>query len=128
MGTTYTITHVNTLEAENALDHFITGELCDTMGHIRQMNASIYLSCRLDASEHKGRRIMVVADANQDLVRVCIEATYELFEGDTHYFVERIGTSNRAEASDKVPGLVQKAYDRLITWKPTHANIWDNVY
>ncbi|NWJ45600.1 MAG: hypothetical protein HXX08_06955 [Chloroflexi bacterium] len=128
MGSTYAITQVNTLEAENALDRFIKGDLQDAIDHIQQINASVYYSCRLDNLESKGRRIMIVADANEDLVRICIEASYELYEGDTHFFVERIGTSNRSEARERVPNLMQRAYDRLITWKPSHDNIWDNVY
>jgi hypothetical protein len=128
MGVTYAITQLNTFEAESALDIFINGDLQGALEHIRNLNASVYLSCRLDSSAYNGRRLLVVADANQDLVRVCVEAAYELFEGDTHYHVERIGTSSRSGARDELPRLLHQAYDRLISWKPTHENIWDNVY
>ena len=124
----FVITQVNTLEAENALDNFISGDIRDAQTHFRDLATSIYLFCRLDEAEYTGRRILVVSEVNEKELRICIEAAYNLFDGDTNYHVERIGTVEREMAWSELPQMLQKAYDKLIMWKPTHENIWDNVY
>jgi|GEM_PF-1869955 len=128
MSIAYAIAQVNTIEAESALETFINTDLKDALGHINNISASVYLYCCLDNVQHAGRRILVVSASNEEVVRVCIEAAYELFEGDTHYYVARIGTADRDKAGAEVPALLRKAYESLVNWKPTHENIWDNVY
>ncbi len=128
MTIAYAITQVNDYQAENALENFINREIADATPHMRNQAAAIYLFCRLDEAEYTGRRIIVVSDSGQEYVRVCIEASYELFAGDTHYHVKRIGTADRATGLQELPAVIRKAYAELIAWKPTHEFIWDNVY
>lgn len=124
----FIITQVNALEAVDALDNFISGDIRDAQSHFQDLNTSIYLFCRLDQAEYLGRRILVCSEVKEKVLRICIEAAYNLFDGDVHYHVERIGTVDRNRAWAELPQMLQLAYDKLIMWKPTHENIWDNVY
>ena len=124
----FVISQINTVEAETALDNFLGGEIQDAQSLFQDFSTRIYLFCYLDQAENTGRRILVCSEVNEKEVRVCIEAAYNLFAGDTNYHVERIGTTPREGATLDLPRLLQQAYDKLIKWKPTHENIWDNVF
>jgi hypothetical protein len=114
--------------AENAFEHFINSELAPASLRFGNSEAEIYMYCHLAPEGEPSRRLLVVTDKQSAIIRVCIEAAYELFAGDIHHYVNRVGTVNRDEADEKLIPLVREAYDRLIAWKPSHENIWDNVY
>lgn len=109
--------------AQHALEQFLHSELPTVP--FSNLDTGIYLFCHLMPEGEPSRRILVVSDQQSQVVRVCIEASYELFKGSIHHHVQRIGTVNRDEVRDKLEPLVREAYAHLIAWKPTHENIWD---
>lgn len=112
--------------ANLALERFINIDLAEAAPRFSDLEAEIYLYCPLAPDDELGRRVMVVSDHNSPVIRVCIEAAYELFEGDVHHFAQRIGTVRRDEAAntDNLILLVRQAYERLLDWRP----IWDYVF
>ncbi len=114
--------------AADSLDKFLQTELVEAAPRFATNDSEIYMFCHLAPEGEMSRRMMVVSDFGSPVVRVCIEAAYELFEGDVHHFVQRIGTVNRDEVAIGLEPLVRQAYDRLMAWKPTHENIWDYVF
>ena len=118
---------VSQARAVRSLSLFL-GELALAQPCFDDNEADVYMSCHLVAEGEPSRRVLVVSDKHSPIVRVCIEAAYELFEGDIHHHVQRIGTVNRDETGTKLVPLVREAYDRLMAWKPTHENIWDYVF
>lgn len=107
-----------------AIERFINVDLIEAAPRFSDIETEIYMYCPLAPNDELSRRVMVVSDQRSPVIRVCIEATYELFEGDVHHFVQRIGTVNRDEAATNLAPLVRQAYDRLVDWKP----IWDYVF
>ena len=107
-----------------AIEGFINKDLTEAAPYFNDPETEIYLACLLAPDDEMGRRVVVVSDQHSTVIRVCIAAIYELFEGDVHHFVQRIGTVNRDEAATALTPLVRQAYQRLIDWKP----IWDYVF
>lgn len=121
-------TLVFTDAATQVFNDFMTCEVPGMMEQLAKPDELHFFYCSFNGPDELSRRVLVVADASSPIVRVCIEAAYELFEGDIHYKVERIGTVDRSQLrSDFVP-LLERAFDKLYNWRPTHDNIWDNVY
>ena len=114
-------------EAARNLQQFLV-ELQSAQSRFDDSEAEVYMYCHLMPEGEPSRRVLVVVDKLSPLVRVCIEAAYELFAGDVHHFVQRIGTVNRDETATQLAPLVQQAYDRLLAWRPTHESIWDYVF
>ncbi len=113
--------------AEHAYGQFLQ-ELSEAAPRLGNLDVDVYMWCHLAPPGEESRRILVVADRHSPIVRVCIEAAYALFAGDIHHYVKRIGTVTRAEIAGGLTPLVSEAYQRLMAWKPTHENIWDNVF
>lgn len=114
--------------AARAFDLFVHTELAQAAARFENSEAEIYIYCHLAPEGEPTRRLLVVTDKHSQVVRVCIEAAYELFAGEVHHHVERVGTVNRSDMNTDLENLVREAYQRLIAWKPTHDNIWDDVY
>ncbi|MEI6045940.1 MAG: hypothetical protein WCS37_16445 [Chloroflexota bacterium] len=115
--------------AEKAFQNFLAAELIRSLPRISAPNDRVYLYCHLVPEGEPSRRLLVVSEPEEKVVRVCVEATYELFEGDVHYHVRRIGTAPREQADEKqLEGLLQTAYSELMAWHPTHESIWENVF
>ena len=107
-----------------AIERFISIDLIEAAPGFSDLETEIYIYCPLAPDDELSRRVMVVSDRNSPVIRVCIEAAYELFEGDVHHFVQRIGTIHRDEAANDLTPLVRQAYERLLDWRP----IWDYVF
>lgn len=107
-----------------AIERFINIDLVEAAPGFSNPESEIYLYCPLAPDDELSRRVMIISDRNSPVIRVCIEAIYELFEGDVHHYVQRIGTVNRDEAATGLTPLVRQAYERLLDWKP----IWDYVF
>ncbi len=114
--------------AARSFEQFLYNELAQATPRFGDSEAEIYVYCHLAPEGEPSRRVLIVTDRRSPIVRVCIEAAYELFEGDVHHYVQRIGTVNRDETATKLIPLVREAYERLMAWKPTNENIWDYVF
>lgn len=112
--------------AEHAITDFLANEVAATP--FTNAEEGFYLYCHCAPEDAPTRRVLVVTDRYSEIVRVCIEAAYELFAGDTHYHVRRIGTVTREQVETQIEPLVRQAFSELVAWKPTHENIWDYVF
>ncbi len=127
VANSYVQTDSSQLSAQRNFEQFLN-DLAAASSRFADNEAEIYMFCHLAPENEPGRRVLVVTDKHSPIVRVCIEAAYELFAGDIHHYVQRIGTVERQETRTKLVPLVREAYERLMSWKPTHENIWDNVF
>jgi hypothetical protein len=122
-------TLVFTEAAEKLYQDFVTYNVPNMLGLLEEdANDIHFFYCSFNNPEQLSRRVLVVADGGSPVVRVCIEAAYELFEGEINYKVERVGTVQRQEVRQGLIPLLDRAFERLVSWRPTHDNIWDNVY
>ncbi|HEX2916200.1 MAG TPA: hypothetical protein VH186_35900 [Chloroflexia bacterium] len=128
MANTFVLTRESGEMAELAFNHFMQTVLDEGARRFSDYESGIYMYCQLAPEDEAGRRVLVVSERYSQVVRVCIEAAYELFEGDVHHYVQRIGTVERETVSSNLEPLMRQAYNSLMAWKPTHENIWDNVY
>lgn len=120
-------TLVFTEAAGERFKDFMTNTVPGILKQLEDENEIHFFHCDFNGPDELSRRVLVVADASSPLVRVCIEAAYELFEGDINYKVERIGTVNRAQVGSGLVPLMHKAFAQLVGWRPTQDNIWENV-
>src|SRR5436305_12760798 len=93
--------------AQEIFDRFVDTKLPEALSSFGNNETAIYIYCHLTLPNEPGRRLLVVTDG--PVVRVCIEATYELFEGDVHYWVQRVGSVSREEAPGRLEELVREA-------------------
>ncbi len=112
----------------HAFQTFLNVELSKALERFDHEEAAVYIYCHLSPAYEPSRRVLVVTEANSARIAVCIEAAYELFEGDIHHYVRQIGTIARSEAATKLRLLVSEAHEIVLAWKPTFANIEDNVF
>lgn len=89
---------------------------------------AVYIYCHLTKPTEPSRRVLVVTETNTAMITVCIEVTYQLFEGDIHHYVRRIGAIPCTEATGKLRPLLWEAYEIVMSWKPTFADIEENAY
>lgn len=64
------------------------------------------------------RRLLLGYDRTLAAVTISLEIAYQLFEGDTHYYVKTAGTVTPAEFGKSLSGIVRAAIHELTTWKP----------
>jgi hypothetical protein len=113
--------------ARGAFQSFLANELTPALPEISNPANRVYLYCHLRPEGEPTRRLLVVSEPGEVVVRVCIEASYQLFDGDTHYHVRRIGSTSRENTAGIEP-LLHSAYEELLAWRPTHESIWENVF
>jgi len=113
--------------ATRAFEDFRENSLTPALPQIGDPTNQVYLFCHLMPDGLYGRRLMVVSEPGEDLVRVYVEASYDLFEGDTHYHVRRIGDMPRNRAAQDLPGLLQTAFTELMAWNSSHQSIWEEI-
>ena len=121
-------TLVFTEVADKRFSDFMAQDVPLVMEQLENAMDMHYSYCSFNGPDELSRRVLVVADQNSPVVRVCTEAAYELFEGDINYKVERIGTVDRSQVKTDLVPLLERAFQKLVSWKPTHDNIWDNAY
>lgn len=117
-----------TIISSNTFEDFIEYELTRALERFDQEEAAVYIYCHQARPYEPSRRVLVVTEADSATITVCIETAYELFAGDIHHCVRRIGTINRAEVTEKLLPLVYEAYEIVLAWKPTFANIEASAY
>ena len=66
------------------------------------------------------RRLLLNFDENQPMFTVSFEVSYQLFEGDAHFFVKKVGTVNPTEIGTHLPGIVANALEQVSSWKPSY--------
>lgn len=111
-----------------AFQEFITKELQHALNRFYDLNATVYIYCHVKNPDEASRRILVIAEAHSSKIVVSAEAAYQVFEGDIHYVVREIGTVDRLKAAEKLLALVLEAYEVVISWKPTFADVAENFY
>lgn len=119
------VTTLGVTETEKLFENFVAQQVPTMFELLEKPDDISFFCCSFSNPKELSRRVLVVADASSPTVRVCIEAAYALFEGDLNYKVERIGEIYRQQVRHELVSLLQVAYERLISWKPTQENIWD---
>ncbi len=112
--------------ANNAFNDFMANKLPQAQALFSDPNQRIYFFCHLMPDGLYTRRLIVASEPGEAMVRVCIEASYQLFEGDVHYHVRRIGTIPREKASEELSALLPTAFERLMAWNSTHQSIYED--
>lgn len=111
-----------------AFHSFINEELNPALNRLDCEEATVYIYCHETKPTEPSRRVLVVTEANSAMITVCIEAAYQLFEGDIHHYVRRIGTIACAEAEAKLRPLLWEAYEIVMAWKPSFTDIEDYLF
>lgn len=119
------VTTLGVTETEKLFENFVAHQVPTMYELLENPDDISFFCCNFSQPKELSRRVLVVADASSPTVRVCIEAAYELFEGDINYKVERVGEIYRRQVRQELINLLQTAYARLISWRPTQENIWD---
>ena len=112
----------------HAFHTFVNEELTPAINRFASEEATVYIYCHSTKPTEPSRRVLVVTEANSATITVCIEAAYQLFEGDIHHYVRRIGAIPCAEARAKLQPLLWEAYEIVMAWKPTFADIEENLF
>ena len=107
---------------------FINTELSEALERFDQQDAAVYVYCLVSQPEAPSRRVLVVTEANSAQVVVCIEAAYQLFEGDIHHYVRQVGMLDRHEAAGKLAALVREAYELITAWRPSYEDLAECVF
>jgi hypothetical protein len=120
----------NRFNSTQAFQEFITKELQHEHARERfyDLNATVYIYCHVKDPDESSRRILIIAEAHSPKIVVSVEAAYQVFEGDIHYTVREIGTIDRLKAAEDLLPLVLEAYEFVISWKPTFADIEEYFY
>ncbi len=113
--------------AEN-FEQFVSEELPASVAHFDEQDPAIYIYCQRASAELPSRRVLVVTEPVSGQIVVCIEVTYQLFEGDIHHCVRQIGKLEKAEIAEKLQSLAREAYEVVMAWRPTLANIEDYAF
>src|SRR4051812_38388623 len=79
-------------------------------GSLAWREAQQEVECSLEPAEAPDRHLMVVSNRRDDMVQVFIEAPYEIFDGDTRYYVHREGNLNQDEAETWLTDLLYSAF------------------
>jgi hypothetical protein len=111
-----------------AFQTFVEEDLAPALNRFDCEEAAVYIYCHPTKPTEPSRRVLVVTEANSAMITVCIEAAYQLFEGDIHHYVRRIGMIPCAEAAGKLRPLLWEAYEIVMSWKPTFADIEDILF
>lgn len=119
---------IDTYTCAKTFQAFVDNDLRQAIERFDHEEAGFYIYCGLTGLTGLSRRVLVITEPNSAKIAVCIEAAYHLFEGDTHHYVRQVGTIDRAEAASKLEPLVREAYEIVMSWKPTLANIEDNAF
>ncbi len=118
----------NRFNSTQAFQEFITKELQHALDRFYDLNATVYIYCHVKDPVESSRRVLVIAEAYSSKIVVSVEAAYQVFEGDIHYTVREIGKLDRLKAAEKLLPLVLEAYEFVISWKPTFADIEEYFY
>lgn len=118
----------NRFNSTQAFQEFITRELQHARDRFYDLNATVYIYCHVKDPDESSRRILVIAEAHNPKIVVSVEAAYQVFEGDIHYTLREIGRIDRLKAAEDLLPLVLEAYEFVISWRPTFADIEEYFY
>jgi hypothetical protein len=108
---------------------FLNVDLTLALGRLENDEPVCFVYTQSGTMHEPVRRVLVIREAGAtDYLTVSIEAAYELFEGDYHHIVRRIGTYRRGEPVAHLREIVEQAYETVMLWKPTLANIQDTAF
>ena len=107
------------LSAAN-LEQFLISYVLKSAHHAYEENAGESYLWQLAGNSNIERRLLLNYDANRSEFTVSFEIAYQLFEGDTHFFVKKVGTLSPAEIGNCLPGIVTKALEQVNSWKPSY--------
>jgi hypothetical protein len=71
------------------------------------------------------RLVLISSEASESYLQVYIEICYELYQGDFHFKVRKVGSVERNRASDELAPLLRLAFMEALMWRPTSENIWE---
>lgn len=112
--------------ATKAFADFMANSLPPALSCAGDPQCRIHLFVHLMPDGVYTRRIMVESEPGEALINVLVEASYQLFEGDTHYHVRRIGAVPRDKATEGLPAILPVAFDEIMAWHTSHNSIWED--
>lgn len=118
----------NRFDSTRAFQDFICLELQHSLGSFQDRQAAVYIYCQVNSPDFPGRRVLAVTEAYSTKIQVSVEASYQVFDGDTHYVVRLIGSVERSQAAEHLLPLLLEAYETAVTWKPAFSDIEEYLY
>src|SRR4051812_23054672 len=107
------------LSAEN-LESFMIFYVQESARYAYATKSETNYSWELPSSANNERRLLLSYDATQAVVTISCEIAYQLFDGDTHFFVKKAGTVTPAEFGKPLSAIVTAALQELSAWKPSY--------
>ncbi len=111
-----------------AFNEFMEGSLPLALAELSEPLRRVYYYTHLmPPDSFYTRRLLVISEPGEAVVKVFIEASYEFFEGDVHYYVRQVGTVSRQQAEPELRQLLTAAFEQLMAWQSSHESIWEEV-
>ncbi len=107
------------LSAEN-LERFMIFYVQESARYAYATKSETNYSWELPGGKNIERRLLLNYDAAQTVVTISFEVVYQLFDGDTHFFVKKAGTVTSAEFGNPLSAIVTAALQELTAWKPSY--------
>lgn len=107
------------LSAEN-LENFLIFYVQESARYACATRSETNFSWELPGGSNIERRLLLSYDAAQSCVTISFEVAYQLFDGDTHFFVKKAGTATPAEFGKPLSAIVTAALQELTAWKPSY--------
>lgn len=107
------------LSAAN-LEQFLISYVLKSAHHAYEENSGESYLWQLAGNSNIERRLLLNYDETKSEFTVSFEVAYQLFAGDTHFVVKKVGTLSPVEIRSSLPGIVTKALEQVNSWKPTY--------
>ena len=115
--------HASTGLAARDLEKFLISYIVESAGRAFEANSEKSFYWELAKASRAERRLLLFCDKDRQEVTVSFETACELFEGEAHFVVSKVGTVHRSEITTDLPGVVSKALNQVNDWKPTYENL-----
>src|SRR6476660_6846424 len=107
------------LSSEN-LESFMIFYVQESARYAYATKSETNYSWQLPGNSTTERRLLLNYDAARAVVTISFEVAYQLFDGDTHFFVKTAGTVSPAEFGKPLSAIVTAALLDLAAWKPSY--------
>ena len=107
------------LSNEN-LEKFMIFYVQESARYVYATRSEATFSWEIPGGPNSERRLLLGYNAAQAVVTISFEVAYQLFEGDTHFFVKTAGSITPAEFGKPLSAIVTAALEELRAWKPSY--------
>ena len=107
------------LSNEN-LEKFMIFYVQESARYVYATRSEATFSWEIPGCSHTERRLLLSYNAAKAVVTISIEIAYQLFEGDTHFYVHTAGTITPVEFGKPLSAIVTAALEELRVWKPSY--------